>query len=89
MHVQQGGRKGAGSQVCWGGFVSYISLWYDSTDFHTHCETATKLEKGTDKRQEWKDVFLRGFPLCISPPLSFSLCLFLLSLRLCFSVAAH
>lgn len=44
MHV---GREAAGSQFCWG-VVSYTSLWNGSTDFHTLCETATKLDEEID-----------------------------------------
>lgn len=60
---------GNGLSFAWG-FVSCTSLWSGSTDFHTHFETATKLQgerNRTRQRQEWKDVFLGGYPLYISP----------------------
>lgn len=54
-----------------GGFVSYTSQWNGSTDFHTHCETATKLEKEIDRDRNGKmfsseDFLFIFLPLFIS-----------------------
>lgn len=72
------GERGSGLLVFSfaGGFVSYTSLWNGSTDFHTHCETATKLEKEIDGDGNGKMLSSEDFlPLYISPPSSFPLCL--------------
>lgn len=42
-----------------------------------------KVRERNRQRQEWKDVFLRGLPLCISPPISFSLFPFSWFLSIC------
>ena len=66
-------QKADSSLACWGGPVSYSSLWNSFTDFHTHRETATKLAE----KKKTEDVFLWGlfslylsafvFPLAFSP----------------------
>lgn len=71
-----------------GGFVSYTPLWNGSTDFHTHCETVTKLEKEVDGDRNRKIFSLEDF-LFLFLPLLLSLFVFLLlSFHLCFSAAA-
>lgn len=87
MHEQHRGRMGVGS-FAWG-FVSCASLWSSSTDFHTLCETATKLGKERDGDRIGK-MFPYEDSLFIFLPPSFFLSLsLLLSLHLCFSVVAH
>lgn len=48
-----------------GRFVSYTSRW----NFHSYCETTTKLEEEIDG-DGWKNVSLRGFFTLYSPVLS-------------------
>lgn len=70
-----------------GGFVSHTSLWKSSTDFHTHCETATKLNEELDG-DGMERCFLTGFLLSASPSYLLSLC-FSYILPICFSLAAN
>lgn len=75
MHVQHGGRTGVGSQFCWG----FVKLYFPVERLHWlpyslwDCNKVREINRW---RQEWKDVFLGGFPLYISPSSFHSLCLF-------------
>lgn len=71
------------------GVASDSSLWIGSTDFHTHWETATKLEKEIDKDRSGK-MFSSEDCLFVFLLLFLSLfSLLMISLHLRFSAAAH
>lgn len=77
MHV---GREGVGSEVlgfffAGGGLLAMLPLWNSSTDVHTHCETATKLDGEIDADRNGNMFSSEEFPLYVSPLRHRSLCL--------------